>query len=101
MARWLKTGISAEDKAAADTRVRGTVEGLLADIAARGDAAVREMSARFDKWDRADYRLTDAEIRECLGQVQDLMGPVVFLASDASALMTGSAMLIDGGWTAE
>jgi NAD(P)-dependent dehydrogenase (short-subunit alcohol dehydrogenase family) len=36
-----------------------------------------------------------------LGQVADLMGAVVFLASDASALMTGSAMLVDGGWTAE
>jgi NAD(P)-dependent dehydrogenase (short-subunit alcohol dehydrogenase family) len=36
-----------------------------------------------------------------LGQVEDLMGAIVFLASDASALMTGSAVLIDGGWTAE
>ena len=36
-----------------------------------------------------------------LGQIEDLMGAVVFLASDASALMTGSAMLIDGGWTAD
>ncbi len=36
-----------------------------------------------------------------LGRVEDLMGAVVFLASDASALMTGSAMMIDGGWTAE
>jgi NAD(P)-dependent dehydrogenase (short-subunit alcohol dehydrogenase family) len=36
-----------------------------------------------------------------LGQVEDLMGAAVFLASDASALMTGSAMLIDGGWTAD
>ena len=36
-----------------------------------------------------------------IGQVQDLMGAVVFLASEASALMTGSSMIIDGGWTAE
>ncbi len=36
-----------------------------------------------------------------VGQVEDLMGGVVFLASDASAMMTGSALIIDGGWTAE
>jgi len=36
-----------------------------------------------------------------LGQVEDLMGPIVFLASEASALMTGSSTVVDGGWTAE
>jgi NAD(P)-dependent dehydrogenase (short-subunit alcohol dehydrogenase family) len=36
-----------------------------------------------------------------LGRVEDLMGALVFLASDASGLMTGSSMIIDGGWTAE
>ena len=35
-----------------------------------------------------------------LGQVEDLMGAVVFLASDASALMTGTSLILDGGWTA-
>jgi NAD(P)-dependent dehydrogenase (short-subunit alcohol dehydrogenase family) len=36
-----------------------------------------------------------------LGQVEDLMGAIVFLCSDAASLMTGSSLLVDGGWTAE
>ena len=36
-----------------------------------------------------------------VGEVEDIMGAVVFLASDASALVTGTSLLIDGGWTAD
>ena len=62
MAIWLKRGAAAESKAEADRKVRDVVEAALADIEKRGDAAVREMSVKFDGWDRDDYRLSQAEI---------------------------------------
>ncbi len=46
----------------------------------------------------SDYVLGKIKLGR-IGQVEDLMGPVVFLASDASALMTGASILVDGGWT--
>ncbi len=70
MARHLKRSIDTAEKDAADVKVRAVVEGLLADIAERGDEAVREMSIKFDKWDRADYRLTDKEIKDCLAELR-------------------------------
>jgi sulfopropanediol 3-dehydrogenase len=70
MARWLKRGRDAAAVAAEDAKVRATVEEILADIAKRGDTAVRELSQKFDKWDRDDYRLTDAEIRDCVAQLR-------------------------------
>jgi sulfopropanediol 3-dehydrogenase len=74
MATWLKRGAGAAAKAAADRKVRDTVEAILADIEARGDAAVRELSVKFDGLDREDYRLSCAEIDACLAQLsaQDL-----------------------------
>ena len=74
MAEWLKRGTASATRATADRTVRDTVEGILADIEARGDAAVRELSIKFDGWDRDDYRLSAAEIQACLDQLsgQDL-----------------------------
>ncbi|WJS99644.1 histidinol dehydrogenase [Novosphingobium humi] len=62
MAIWLKRGAAAEEKAASDRKVRDIVEAALGDIEKRGDDAVREMSIKFDGWDREDYRLSQAEI---------------------------------------
>ncbi|NBC34991.1 histidinol dehydrogenase [Novosphingobium sp. FSY-8] len=62
MAQWLKRGAAAEVKAETDRKVRDIVEAALADIEKRGDAALREMSIKFDGWDREDYRLSQAEI---------------------------------------
>jgi sulfopropanediol 3-dehydrogenase len=62
MVRYLKQGISAADDAAEQSKVRATVEGIIADVEKRGDAAVREMSEKFDKWSPPSFRLTQAEI---------------------------------------
>ena len=74
MAEWLKRGATVEAKADSDRKVRDTVEGILADIETRGDAAVRDLSIKFDGWDRDSYRLTGAEIQGCIDQLtgQDL-----------------------------
>jgi len=69
MARWLKNGIDDSERREIDSKVRKTVEDAIADVEQRGDAAIREMSVRFDKWDRDDYRLSESEIEACLGQL--------------------------------
>jgi sulfopropanediol 3-dehydrogenase len=69
VALYLKRGRDAASRAEDAAKVRSTVEAMLLDIEARGDHAVRELSARFDGWDRQDYRLTDAEIRDCMSEL--------------------------------
>lgn len=65
---WLKKRGMAET-AAQDRSVRETVESILNDVRDRGDAAVRALSIKFDGWDRTDFRLTDAEIKQCLSDL--------------------------------
>ncbi|WP_306392460.1 histidinol dehydrogenase [Telluria beijingensis] len=66
MIKYLKQGKPAEQKAEIDHAVRSTVEGILADIQARGEAAVREYSTKFDNWSPASFRLSQAEIEACI-----------------------------------
>src|SRR5262245_2554494 len=69
MARWLKRGMDASAIKAADAKVRQTVEEILADIEARKDAAVRDLSQKFDNWSPQDFRLTPSEIERAISQV--------------------------------
>ena len=66
MAVWLKKGISAEDDAADVAEIRSVVEDILADIEKSGDKAVRSLSKRFDKWNPKDFKLSKAEIEDCM-----------------------------------
>jgi len=68
MAIWLKKG-SVSDREVQDRKVRDTVEAILLDIEKRGNAAVRELSVKFDNWDRDNYRLRDSDIEDCLSQL--------------------------------
>ena len=69
MAEYLKRGKPAEARAEDDAKVRATVEGILSDIETRGDAAVRELSAKFDKYDPTAFRLTPSEIQAAMQRV--------------------------------
>jgi sulfopropanediol 3-dehydrogenase len=66
MIRQVKAGQAAATKAGNLAQVRATVEGIIADIEARGDVAVREYSTKFDKWNPKSFRLTQAEIDACI-----------------------------------
>jgi sulfopropanediol 3-dehydrogenase len=69
MIRRMKTGLSAEAKAENTAQVRATVQAILDDIAARGGAAVREFSAKFDRWSPPQFRLTPDEIADCVRSI--------------------------------
>ena len=69
MITYLKQGKSDADVAEADAKVRGIVEGILSDIEQRGDAAVRELSEKFDGYTPAKLRLSEDEIRTVIAKV--------------------------------
>lgn len=69
MAYRLKTSKPIQERQDAQRQIRETVELILADIEKRGNKAIRELSVKFDRYDRQDYRLTEAEINACIGNL--------------------------------
>jgi sulfopropanediol 3-dehydrogenase len=69
MPRYLKRGMDASAIKAADAKVRETVENILADIETRKDAAVKDLSKKFDNWSPADFRLSAQDIERAIAQV--------------------------------
>ncbi|MEL7466330.1 MAG: histidinol dehydrogenase [Pseudomonadota bacterium] len=66
---YLKEGKPQTERAEDDAKVRATVEATLADIEARGDAAVRDLSEKFDGYSPAAFRLTESEIEAAMSKV--------------------------------
>ena len=69
MPRWLKRGMDAGAIKAADAKVREIVENILADIDARKDEAVKDLSKKFDNWSPKDFRLSPQDIERAIAQV--------------------------------
>ncbi|MGV8987283.1 MAG: histidinol dehydrogenase [Cypionkella sp.] len=65
----LKHGKPEEARSEDDAKVRASVEAILKDIETRGDAAVRDLSEKFDKYSPPAYRLTDGEVEALMNRV--------------------------------
>lgn len=88
--------------------VEGMTKVLAAELAPHG-IRVNSLCPTFIETEMTRPSLQDPDFRQAvlarirlgrLGEVEDLMGAVVYLASDASALVTGAALVVDGGWSA-
>ena len=89
--------------------IEGFTKALAVELAPNG-IRVNSIAPTFIETPMTRPSLQDAAFRKSVldkiklgrvGQVEDLMGAIVFLASDASSLMTGTSLVVDGGWTAE
>src|ERR1700730_1522036 len=65
----LKPGRHLDERQQAERNVRNTVEEIIEKVRNQGDAAIRELSVGFDKWDRESYRLRTSEIEQLLDSV--------------------------------
>lgn len=71
MIKHIKRAKEAQARADIGEQVRSTVQAIIADIAARGDEAVRAYSERFDKWSPVSFRLSASEIAACVASLTD------------------------------
>src|SRR5438309_9135625 len=69
MPRHIKTAAMAGQQEEADAKTRSAVESIIGDVKTRGDAAVRDLSEKFDKWAPASFRLSDGDIRALVAKV--------------------------------
>ncbi|HYR89978.1 MAG TPA: histidinol dehydrogenase [Terriglobia bacterium] len=69
MAKYLKQALPTVESDAANINVQETVARIIADVRKRGDAAVRELSDRFDSWSPSDFRLSKSEIDSLVASV--------------------------------
>jgi sulfopropanediol 3-dehydrogenase len=69
MARYLKTGRTPDQKSADAKKVREIVTGIIEDLEARGETALREISEKFDKWSPAAFRMSEQQIEACLSEL--------------------------------
>lgn len=67
--RYLKESKSQSERREDDAKVKAIVEDTLGDIEARGDAAIRELSEKFDKYSPASFKLSDDEIKALISEV--------------------------------
>ena len=95
--------------AASKFAVEGLSKAMAIELGAN-DIRVNTVCPTFIETELTAKNLSDPDFRAWvlskiklgrLGRVEDIMGPIVFLASDAAQLITGASLLVDGGWTAE
>src|SRR6202007_3017113 len=71
MIKVIKAGVASTEKRKIDTDIQNTVSNIIDQIEAEGDDALRRLSAKFDKWDRPSYRLSESEIEKILASVPE------------------------------